>query len=463
MRRLFHVLGMLLCVAFVAPCQALDKVSTSEFHARRVLLADKLNGGVALLFANQEPVLDFTPFRQDSNFYYLTGWEEPGAVLVIEAALERAGDAVSGIQPAERYREILFVPTRNLRLEGYTGRKLDPADADAAKSAGVDEVRPISQLVPELDRLTRGDLAHNYGRRINRIFTEPDMPQAAATLSLLATSLGRSNAIPMQDVTAPLVLQRQTKSAGEIASLEKAANASVLAHREAMKAIRPGTGENVIEGLIYARLREQGCERPSYASIVGSGPFSTTLHYSADNRSMKAGDLVVIDAAGEYSMYANDITRTMPVSGHFTARQREIYNIVLGAQRAAADAFVSGKSVLGNIPMRSTAQTNSALDSVAFQYINTHGKDLHGQPLGKYFIHTVGHSVGVDVHDGMLPTQPIGPGSVFTIEPGIYLPEENIGVRIEDTFYVTADGKLVNLSATLSHTPEEVEAAMRSR
>ena len=124
---------------------------------------------------------------------------------------------------------------------------------------------------------------------------------------------------------------------------------------------------------------------------------------------------------------------------------------------------MSGKSVLGNIPMRSTAHTNSALDSVAFQYINTHGKDLHGQPLGQYFIHTVGHSVGVDVHDGMLPTQPIGPGSVFTIEPGIYLPEENIGVRIEDTFYVTADGKLVNLSATLPHTPEEVEAAMHSR
>ena len=461
MRRLFPVFAMFLCLTFVVPCHGVEKVPASEFHARRVALAGKLNGGVALLFAGQEPVLDFTPFRQDSNFYYLTGWEEPGAVLVIEAPLERAGDAVSGMQAAEPYREILFVPTRNLRLEGYTGRKLDPADTDAAKSAAVDEVRPISQLVSELDRLTRGDVAHNYGRRANRIYTQPDMPQAAATMSLLATSLGRSNAIPALDVTVPLVLQRQTKSAGEIALLVKAAKASVVAQREAMKAIRPGTGENVIEGLLYSKLREQGCERPSYASIVGSGPFSTTLHYSADNRVMKTGDLVVIDAAGEYSMYANDITRTMPVSGHFTARQREIYDIVLGAQRAAAEAFVSGKSVLGGISMRSGA--NDSLDRVAFEYINTHGKDLHGQPLGKYFLHTVGHSVGVDVHDGMLVTQPIGPGAVFTIEPGIYLPEENIGVRIEDTFYVTADGRLVNLSATLPHTPEEVEAAMRSR
>jgi Xaa-Pro aminopeptidase len=461
MRRLLLFLTTLLSVVFAVPCHALEKVPASEFHARRVALAGKLNGGIALLFAGQEPVLDFTPFRQDSSFYYLTGWEEPGAVLVIEAPLAQTGDAVSGVQPAEPYREILFVPTRNLRLEGYTGRKLDPTDADAAKRGGVDEVRPISQLVAELDRMTRGDVSHNYGRRINGMYIQPDMPQATATISLLATSLGRSNGIPVQDLTPPLALIRQTKSAGEIALLVKAADASVAAHREAMKAIKPGVGENIIEGLIYYKLREGGCERPSYASIVGSGPFSTTLHYSADNRIMQAGDLVVIDAAGEYSMYANDITRTMPVSGHFTARQREIYNIVLGAQRAAAEAFVSGRSVLGNIPMRSTAGTNDALDSVAFQYINTHGKDLHGQPLGKYFLHTVGHSVGVDVHDGV--TGRLGPGSVFTIEPGIYLPEENIGVRIEDTFYVNVEGKLINLSATLPHTAEEVEAAMRSR
>jgi Xaa-Pro aminopeptidase len=177
---------------------------------------------------------------------------------------------------------------------------------------------------------------------------------------------------------------------------------------------------------------------------------------------MKAGDLVVIDAAGEYSMYAADITRTMPVSGKFTARQREIYDIVLGAQRAAAAAFVSGTSVLGGLSMR-TGDANASLDRVAFEYINTHGKDLHGEPLGKYFIHAMGHGVGVDVHDGTLSTQVLGPGSVVTIEPGIYLPEENIGVRIEDTFYVDKDGKLVNMSANLPHTADEIEAAMRAK
>jgi Xaa-Pro aminopeptidase len=451
----------LLCL--VAPsAHALEKAPATEYHARRVALSTKLNGGVALFFAADEPTLDFTPFRQDSSFFYLTGSTEPGQALLIESPLPEAGDAVTGIQAAEPYREILFVPTRNLRLESYIGAKLDTTDPSAAKAAGVDEIRPMTDLVAELDRLTRGDILHNYSRRIGRIQGDPDSTKSTATMALLAQSLGRTGVIPMSSIIPALMLERQTKSPGEIALLQKAADASMVAQRAAMKAIEPGVGENLIEGLIYEKLREKHCERPSYAYIVGSGPFSTQLHYSDDNRVMKPGDLVVIDAAGEYSMYAADITRTMPVSGHFTARQREIYDIVLGAQRAAAAAFVSGRSVLGGLSMR-TGEANASLDRVAFEYINTHGQDLHGEPLGKYFIHAMGHGVGVDVHDGTQPTQVLGPESVFTIEPGIYLPEENIGVRIEDTFYVDATGKLVNMSAGLPHTADEVETAMKAK
>jgi Xaa-Pro aminopeptidase len=169
----------------------------------------------------------------------------------------------------------------------------------------------------------------------------------------------------------------------------------------------------------------------------------------------------VIDAAGEYQMYASDLTRTMPVNGHFTARQKEIYNIVLGAQQAARNAFVAGKSKMGNIDHR--ADPEMTLDKIAFEYINTHGKDLHGQPLGKYFLHGLGHSVGIDVHDPYDYDQPFGIGSVFTIEPGIYIPEEKIGVRIEDTFYVNEQGKLIDFAEKLPHTPEEVEAAMQGK
>jgi Xaa-Pro aminopeptidase len=173
---------------------------------------------------------------------------------------------------------------------------------------------------------------------------------------------------------------------------------------------------------------------------------------------MQSGDVVVMDAAGEYSMYASDVTRTIPVNGHFTDRQREIYNIVLGAQRAAAEAFVSGKSTLYN-----REHPEDSLDGVARAYIKTHGKDLHGQPLDKYFIHRLGHPVGIDVHDPIDFTKPLGPGSVFTIEPGIYIPEEKIGVRIEDTFYVDKNGKLQDFIADLPHTAEDIEALMQQR
>jgi Xaa-Pro aminopeptidase len=168
---------------------------------------------------------------------------------------------------------------------------------------------------------------------------------------------------------------------------------------------------------------------------------------------MKAGDVVVIDAAGEYSMYAADITRTLPVNGHFTARQREIYGIVLAAQQAAIDAFRSGKSTLKrNDP--------DSLYKVAYEYINTHGKDLHGEPLGKYFIHGLSHYIGLNVHDPDDYSVALGPGMAFTIEPGIYIPEENLGVRIEDDFYVDQSGKLITLSGALPSKAEDVEKAM---
>jgi len=163
--------------------------------------------------------------------------------------------------------------------------------------------------------------------------------------------------------------------------------------------------------------------------------------------------VVVIDAGGEYSMYATDITRTLPASGKFTPRQREIYNIVLGAQEAAIKAFRAGHSTMsGDAP--------EALYNVAYNYINTHGKDQHGKPLGQYFIHGLGHFVGLSVHDVGGMAVPLDKGMVFTLEPGIYIPEERLGVRIEDMFHVEQDGTLVRLTAGLQRTAEEVEAAM---
>jgi Xaa-Pro aminopeptidase len=158
-------------------------------------------------------------------------------------------------------------------------------------------------------------------------------------------------------------------------------------------------------------------------------------------------------------MYASDITRTVPVNGHFTDRQREIYNIVLGAQQAAIDAFVAGKSKINDRDRKDP----DSLDTVAYNYINTHGKSLKGEPLGQYWLHGLGHMMGIDVHDPADYPAVLKPGMVFTIEPGIYIPEEKIGVRIECDFLVGEDGKLIDLDAALPHTSEDLEAAMRAK
>ncbi len=193
--------------------------------------------------------------------------------------------------------------------------------------------------------------------------------------------------------------------------------------------------------------QELGCERSAYAPIVGSGPNSTVLHYMSNRRRMDAGEVMVMDVGAECSDYASDVTRTVPANGKFTARQREIYEIVLGAQKAAMAAVKPGMKMRGE---------GKSLQQIAYDYINSHGQDLHGEPLGKYFTHGLGHHVGLDVHDASDSNAPLKAGMVITIEPGIYIPEENIGVRIEDTVLVTETGSK-NLSGALPREADEVE------
>jgi len=445
------VAPVLLFVAFAFPTsQALEKQPASDYHARRVALGNALHGGVAILFAAEEPVLDFDPYRQNSDFYYLTGWNEPGAALLIVGPAnepERPGQAAH----SRGYKEILFLPTRNMRMEVYTGVKMDAATSGVSKATGVDNVEPMTNLAVDINKLIADD------RRLAlNVWTQPEVKAAESLLGYTSTTLGTRAPAP-RDVTTLTMPLREVKDAGEIELLKKASTASIAGQREMMKSVKPGVTERTIAGKMTAAWYEQGCERPSYAPIVGTGINSTTLHYSANAATIEDGDVVVVDAACEFSMYASDITRTVPANGHFTERQREIYNVVLGAQRAAIDAFVAGKSKINDFNHRDS----DTLDTVAFNYINAHGKDLHGQPLGKYWLHGLGHMVGIDVHDPAQYPAVLKPGMVFTIEPGVYIPEEKLGVRIECDFLVLPDGKLLDLDADLPHTAEEVEAAMQ--
>jgi Xaa-Pro aminopeptidase len=444
----FHRLSLaafLACLLFVPLAHALEKQPAATFRTRRVALSQKLQSGAAILFAAEEPVLDFMPYRQDEDFYYLTGWNEPGAALLILA------DTPNAAQP-RKYREVLFLPTRNLRTEKYTGIKLDAQNPEAAHLAGVDEVLPMTDLPTQLNKLISADRRLAYD-----LWTQPEAPQARALTMWTAATLGVGSAPAGLDVTSLTMQLRVVKDVGELALLQKASDASIAAQRVMMRSTKPGVAERAIAGKMIAAMMENGCERPSYASIVGTGINSTTLHYSENSATLADGDIMVVDAAGEYSMYASDITRTVPVNGHFSARQREVYDVVLGAQRAAIAAFVAGKSKIND---RDHSDPDS-LDTVAWNYIHSHGKGLHGEPLSDYWIHGLGHMVGINVHDPSAYPAVLKPGMVFTIEPGVYIPEEKLGVRIEDVFVVGQDGKLIDLIADLPHTADEVEAAMK--
>jgi Xaa-Pro aminopeptidase len=424
---------------------ALDRQPNSDFRLRRQSLASKANGAVVLLFASNEAEgpNDLYGYRPDDNFFYLSGWSEPGAALLI------VGVANSNDHP---YMEILFLPNHNPSQEKWTGPKLGADSPDVGKITGFDHVEVLDSLRSELARL----LPLKKATVLTDVVADDEISNSTAPFDWLK----RANAFPVgvsfQDVRPMLTSLRTYKDSGEIERIRHATDASIAAHFAAMHTVKPGVTEREASALMQYEWGKRGCERPAYAPIVGSGFYSTVLHYSEDSGTMQSGDLVVIDAAGEYSMYASDITRTLPVSGKFTARQREIYDIVLGAQQAAAAAFRSGKS-------RLRRDHPDSLHDVAYNYINTHGKDLHGEPLGKYFIHGLGHYVGLNVHDPGDYDVPLGPGAVFTLEPGIYIPEEKLGVRIEDILYVGQDGKLVNLTGNLPHTADDVERAMAGK
>jgi len=440
--------GLLLFFLFCQLTWSLDRQPNSDYRMRRQALASKSDGGVVLLFASTEAEgpNDLYGYRQDDNFFYLSGWSEPGAALLIVSGTTGAGTA------DHSYTEILFLPNHNPSQEKWTGPKLGADNPDAGKITGFDHVEVLESLRAELVRL----LPPKKVTVFTDVLAEGEASNSAAPLDWLK----RANAFPVgvsfQDVRPLLASLRMYKDSGEIERIRHATDASIAAHFAAMHTVKPGITEREVSALMQYEWGKRGCERPAYAPIVGSSLNSTVLHYSDDSGTVQDGDVVVIDAAGEYSMYASDITRTLPVSGTFTARQREIYDIVLGAQQAAVAAFHSGKS-------RLRRNQPDSLHEVAYNFINSHGKDLHGEPLGKYFIHGLSHYVGLNVHDAGDYDVPLGPGMVFTIEPGIYIPEEKLGVRIEDILYVDPDGKLINLTANLPHTADDIERAMAGK
>ncbi len=427
------------------PARAWDKGNLPDFHERRARLMRETGDGVVVLFgySEDEIAISTTTFRQNEMFYYLTGWNEPGGMLfLIPKAPTSAGHNAGG----EIDKEIFLIPAHDFRQEKWTGPKLGPDDADATARTGFPLVKSTSLFPAELQEALK-----TFPKIYTELTPQPESGEDNFAKEMVAKLRHLAPMATLADVRPPLTRMRMMKSTGELALIRKAVEASVDAHLAAMKAVRPGVWEYEIAALMNYEYERRGCEWPSYPPIVGSGFYSTVLHYDRDEHQMKEGDVVVMDVAGSYSGYASDITRTLPVNGHFTARQREIYEIVLGAQNAVLAAAKPGMSL-------SRSGSNS-LQAIAYKYINTHGKDLHGNSLGQYFIHGVGHHIGLNVHDAGVYDTPLQPNMVITDEPGIYIPEEKIGVRIEDDLLITETGAEL-LSHRLPRNVDEIEKIM---
>ena len=394
--------------------------AASPYASRRAELRKALPSGAVVLFGRTEADTDDlrSGFFQEPNFYYLTGWNQPGAVLVIEPS-----------------RDILFLPPKDPEAEKWTGSKLSAQDQNAGAVTGFENVMPAPKLEAELLILLA---------QYPRLYTLKGTA-GAAKLEKLAPLR------EISDARAAIAKQRMKKSRQEIALIERATNVTIEAHRAAWKRAAPGLYEYQIGATMEAVFAENGCERPAYAPIIGSGPNSVFLHYSRNSRRMDSGELLLMDVAAECSAYASDITRTVPVGKKFSKRQKEIYEVVLGAQKAAIAAAKPGMTIGKTTP--------NSLYKVAYDYINSHGKDLHGEPLGKYFTHGLSHHLGLEVHDASDTYAPLEAGMVITVEPGIYIPEENLGVRIEDVVLVTENGARL-LSAALPREPGEIEKAI---
>ena len=415
----------------------LERGSQQVYQERRMRLIKSIPNGVVVLFGRKVAGnLEYLPFRQSNNFYYLTGWSQPGAALLLLPSSEPTGAP----------QEILFLPSRNPHEERWTGVKLGPDDPNAPARTGFAEVMAIDKLPIELGKAMK---------QWNKIYALKAGPHSEEGAREEQEQLGRlAPRASVVDVAPEIKKLRMVKSPEEVASIRKATEASIEAHLAAMKAIRPGMYEFEIAALMKYEFERRGCERPAFPPIVGSGLNSTILHYEQNRRQMEAGDLVVLDVGGEYSGYASDITRTLPVGGRFTPRQREIYKMVLAAQNEALKAARPGASMSREGP--------NSLHRIALEYLDKEGKRLLGEPLSQYFIHRLGHHVGLSVHDPGDRNAPLAPGMVITIEPGVYIPEESLGVRIEDMILITENGHEL-LTRRLPRDPDEIEKLMAER
>ncbi|GIV09183.1 MAG: Xaa-Pro aminopeptidase [Fimbriimonadales bacterium] len=409
----------------VADAPTLWGIPLGEYAQRRTQLSQMLESDqMAILVSESSPPTQLR-FRQESNFMYLTGLEAMNGVLVI-------------LPPDSPMHTdaVLFLPRQSRVSRLFEGPLPEPSE-QTRRETGIQDIRERGALREFLAEALR----HHPRVLVNR-----------PARTTLADALREANPeAQIFGVERLMARMRVVKSPAEIAIMRKAVQASIAGHRALAARLAPGVHEYELEGAAQEAFRRHGSEREGYPMIIGSGPNACILHYNANKRRVGANELVLVDIGAEYSYYTADITRTYPASGRFTPRQRELYVAVLDALKLAEKEAKPGIT-LGQLHQK------------VVQFFRNHtlrAKDENGneQTLDRFFVHGLSHMLGMDVHD-LDPNEPLRPGMVFTIEPGLYIPAEGIGIRIEDDYLVTETG-VENLSRALPREPNAVERMVR--
>jgi Xaa-Pro aminopeptidase len=395
------------------------------------------------------------PFRQQSDFYYLTGFNEPEAVLVL-APKRKEGEFVLFNRVRDRDHEIWDGPRA-----GQEG---------ARKQFGADAAFPIKKFLSMLPALLAGRKSIYYPLGLNKAFDATLLRAVSKVKTKVRTGLQAPEG--MLDISPILHEMRIIKSRAEIDVMQKAVDITAEAHEKAMKVCRPGMYEYELEAELSHTFYRHGARSPAYNSIVGAGANTCVLHYIFNDQKIKNGDLVLIDAGAEYKNYAADITRTFPANGKFSAEQKAIYELVLKAQLAAIKSIKPGavwtkaQDIIVNIITKGLVELGLLKGNVAAL--------IKKQAYMPFYMHRSGHFLGLDVHDAGSyrknnAWRSLKPGMVLTVEPGIYISSDipgvpkrwhNIGVRIEDNVLVTKSGCKV-LSQQIPKTVKDIEAVMK--
>jgi Xaa-Pro aminopeptidase len=401
-----------------------EGIGAAEFVQRRQRVLERLDGAAAVVFAGDAAASVTGLWQPDWNFYYLTGIrDEPGAAVLFDPANDDP-----------RRRCVLFLKPLNPEIEEWDGYR-DRLDRGLKDRTGFETIQRTYHLPRALTAAAR----RGGGGRLACLhpFSVYDAP-ISADLAVFRKVSERLVGVRIEDMTNLLPSMRAVKSEGEIAQMRRAAEATAAGFRAAAGAIRPGASERDVQRALEDGFRDGGGTGTGYNSIVGAGLNSTVLHYHANDQPLREGEVILIDAAARVGGYTADVTRTLPISGRFAREQREVYDVVLAALEAAIRAVKPGAYL-------------HEVDAAARAVIERAG---HGDA----FVHGIGHQLGIEVHDAA-PEGPLQAGMVITIEPGIYLKDRRLGVRIEDDIRVTERGP-ENLTEMIPRRADEVEAMM---